>query len=76
MGPDVAGRPLEEAERLLRAAGIEYEAVVTRPTRHFFPLDESRFYVVRQTKRPEGGCFLTVAARQRKEVSDHGVQDR
>ncbi len=76
MEPDVAGRPLEEAKRLLEAAGIGYEVSLTRPARHFFPLDESRLYVIRQTERIEGGFCLTAAAKQRKEVSDHGVQDR
>ena len=76
MRPDVAGRPLKEAERLLKAAQIEYEAELTCPTRHVFPLDEACLYVVRQRNRADGGLCLTVAARQRKEVSGHGVQDR
>ena len=76
MEPDVAGYPLEEAKRILEAAGIGYDISLTRPTKHFFPVDESCLYVVRQTARAEGGFCLIVAAKQRKEVSDHGVQDR
>ncbi len=73
MEPDVAGYPLEEAKRILEAAGAGYEVSLTRPTKHFFPVDESCLCVVRQTARAEGGFSLIVASKQRKEVSDHGV---
>ena len=40
MAPDVVGRPLAEAESLLRAANVDFDTEVTRPTRHVFPVDE------------------------------------
>ena len=68
MTPDVLGRPLEEAERLLREADVTYTVERTRPTRHFFPVDEEKLYVVRALMCPDGSCRLTAAAKQRKEV--------
>lgn len=66
--PDVLGRPLEEAERLLLAAGIPYSTELTRPARNVFPVDEARLYTVRAVFGPGGMCRLTAAAKQRREV--------
>lgn len=71
--PDVVGRTKEEAERLLQAAGVGFDAEVTRPTRHVFPVDESRLYVVRQVRLADGRQRLTLAGKQRKEVSEDGL---
>ena len=68
MTPDVLGRPLDEAERLLRAAGVPYTVERTHPTRHVFPVDDARLYVVRVLTAPDGSCRLTAASKQRKEV--------
>ena len=68
MTPDVLGRPLEEAEQLLREAGIVYTVERTHPTRHVFSVDEEMLYVVRALICPDGSCRLTAAAKQRKEV--------
>ena len=68
MTPDVLGRSFEEAERLLREAGVPYTVERTRPTRHFFPVDDARLYVVRVLMDSDGSCRLTVASKQRKEV--------
>ena len=68
MKPDVLGRPIEEAVQLLRAADVAYMVERTHPTRHFFPVDDGRLYVVRALMCPDGSCRLTAAAKQRKEV--------
>lgn len=63
MTPDILARTREEAEQLLREAGLSYELELTRPTRHFFKTDEARLYVVRV--REEGRALLvTLAAKQ------------
>ena len=36
MAPDVLGRPVEEAVKLLSDAGVKYVTELTRPTKHFF----------------------------------------
>ena len=71
MTPDVLGRPAEEAERLLAAAGVKYTKELTRPTRNFFPVDDARLYVIRAVCGPDTSCRLVLAAKQvntRKEV--------
>ena len=68
---DVLGRPAEEAEKLLAAAGVKYTKELTRPTRNFFPVDDARLYVIRAVSCPDSSCRLTLAAKQvktRKEV--------
>ena len=76
MAPEVVGRPLAEAESLLRAANIEFDTEVTRPTRHVFPVDEKCLYVVRQQVLADGRQRLTLAGKQRKEVAEDGLQNR
>ena len=71
--PDVVGRTKEEAERLLRAAGEAFTEEMTRPTRHVFPVDERCLYVVRQVFLADGRQRLTLAGKQRKEVSEDGL---
>ncbi len=69
MDLDVVGRPLAEAETLLRAADIKYTTTVSRPTRDFFKIEEHALYVVRQQLQPDGTLRLVLCARLRKEVS-------
>ena len=72
---DVLGIPWQEAKERLEALGLLYDVEQTRPTRDFFPIDEQSPYVVRQ--RREGDKIkLVLAARLRKEVSHHGLQDQ
>lgn len=67
---DVVGRPLHEAEDLLKKAGIAYDVEMTSPTRHIFSVDNTRLYVVRQIAAlAEGRIHILAAAKQRKEVS-------
>ena len=63
MCPDVIGRPWEEAENMLREAGVRYGTVMARPTRHFFVTDERKLYVIRAKSRPDGMLQLVLAAR-------------
>ena len=72
---DVLGIPWQEARERLQALGLAFEVEWTRPARDFFPIDEQSPYVVRQ--RREGDTMkLVLAARLRKEVSHHGLQDQ
>ncbi len=74
MEADVLGLSWDEAKRRLEALGLAYETVWTRPTRDFFPVEESSPYVVRQ--RTEGDIIkIVLAARLRKEVFPNGLQD-
>ncbi|WP_462333069.1 PASTA domain-containing protein [Schwartzia sp. (in: firmicutes)] len=74
---DVTGRPLDEAESLLKAAGLSYVVDITRSTHHKFSVDETRLYVVRQKAVPENGLIhILAAAKQRKEVSEDGIQNQ
>ena len=66
MAPEILGRPAEEAEALLRAAGVSFTTELTRPTRSFFPVDEAKLYVVRAVAGPDRSCRLTLAAKQTK----------
>lgn len=65
---DVTGRPVEEAQRLLEKAHIQYVLKRSRPVRDFFKIDEDRLYVIRQ-RYIDDVLQLTLAARLRKEVS-------
>lgn len=60
--PDILGRPWSEAKPMLEAAGTPFVWEVTRPTKHFFSVDEQRLYVVRVTEREEGGFSVVLAA--------------
>ena len=64
MALDVMALPWETAEQQLREANISYETEITRSTRHFFPVDEDRLYVVRQRQQADGKLLLTLAAKQ------------
>lgn len=66
---DVTGLPQKEAEFRLNQAGIAYSVEITRPTRDFFKVDEGNLYVVRQKWTDQDTLLLTLAAKQRKEVS-------
>ena len=66
MTPDILGRPVEEAVKLLSDAGVKYVTELTRPTRKFFPVDEAKLYVVRTVICPDNSCRLTLAAKQIK----------
>lgn len=66
---DVTGLPQKEAESRLNQAGIAYSVEITRPTRDFFKVDEGNLYVVRQKWTDQDTLLLTLAAKQRKEVS-------
>jgi hypothetical protein len=68
---DVIGRPLPEAESILREADIPYTVEVSRPIRDFFKTDDSCLYVVRQ-RQLDNSLALIVSARlikHGKEVS-------
>ena len=67
MTPDVLGRPIEEAERLLADTGVKYSTELTRPTRNFFPVDDAKLYVVRAVNCSDDSCRLTLAAKQKKQ---------
>ena len=67
MAPDVLGRPAEEAEALLRTAGVAFTTELTRPTKDFFPVDEAKLYVVRVVTCPDDSRRLTLAAKQKKQ---------
>lgn len=71
---DVIGRPMEEAQRLLQEAHIQYVLKRSRPARDFFKIDEDSLYVIRQ-RYIDDVLQLTLAARLRKEVSQVGLQD-
>ncbi|MBR1552414.1 MAG: aliphatic sulfonate ABC transporter [Schwartzia sp.] len=66
MAPEILGRPAEEAEALLRAAGVSFTTELTRPTKNFFPVDDAKLYVVRAVTCPDASCRLTLAAKQKK----------
>ena len=63
MAPDVAGLPWEEAERMLRAAGVSFRTFIARPTRDFFKRDEQSLYVIRAKRGADGIWELALAAR-------------
>lgn len=65
---DVIGRLLSEAESILRQSHVDYTVEWMRPGRDFFPLDDSRQYVVKQVEGENGKLRLTVAAGLRREV--------
>lgn len=67
MVPDVLGCPFEEAAKLLSDAGVKYTTELTRPTKHFFPVDDAKLYVVRAITCPDSSCRLTLAAKQKKQ---------
>ena len=67
MTPEVLGRSAEEAEALLREAGVAFTTELTRPTRKFFPVDDAKLYVVRAVTCPDASCRLTLAAKQKKQ---------
>ena len=69
---DVTGRPIEEAQRLLQEAHIQYVLKRSRPARDFFKIDEAKLYVIRQ-RWIDDTLQLTAAARLRKEVSQDGL---
>lgn len=71
---DVLGIPWQEAKERLEALSLLYDVEWIRPTRDFFPIDEQSPYVVRQ-RRDGDKIKLVLAARLRKEVSCHGLQD-
>ena len=73
-GVDVLGIPWQEAKERLEALGILGDVEWTHPTRDGFPIDEQSPYVVRQ-RRDGDKIKLVLAARLRKEVSCHGLQD-
>ena len=64
MVPDVAALPWKVAEARLREANVSYTTERTRPTRDFFPVDEDRWYVIRQREGADGKLLLTLAAKQ------------
>ena len=66
---DVTGLPQDVAELRLNQVGIAYSFEITRPTRDFFKVDEETLYVVRQKLTEQKKLLLTLAAKQRKEVS-------
>ena len=68
MIPDVVGRPLIEAEQVLKAADVKYSLVRALPTRHFFKTDYACLYVVRQKQTDKNCLVLTICASIRKEV--------
>ncbi len=62
--PDILARPWDEAEDMLRSAGVRYEAERTRSPRHYFKTDERELYVVRAKQDADGILWVTLAARQ------------
>jgi hypothetical protein len=66
---ETVGMPLEDAKEALTARNIAFTATVTRPSRHYFPLEENVFYVVRDTKGEDGRRHLLVAAKMGKAPS-------
>jgi len=69
VAPDVIGWTLEEAESLLQALQLQYKLEISRPTKDFFPVDDNCLYIIRQQAREDGSISLTIAAKQRREVS-------
>ncbi len=64
MDLDVMALPWEVAEERLKAAGISYTSKLAKPTRDFFPVDDTRLYVIRQREIADGKLLLTLAAKQ------------
>ncbi len=60
--PDILGRPWPEAKAMLEVAEVPYAEEITRPTKHFFSVDEERLFVVRVKNREEGGLAVVLAA--------------
>lgn len=66
---DVIGRPLEEAKKLLAAAGIEYNTEYSCPVSRYFTPDTGNSYVIRQKEDEDGRLMLIISDKLRKEVS-------
>lgn len=65
---DVMAIRLEVAEKRLNDLGILYSVEFTRPYSRSFNVDESTWYIVRQSQQPDGSFCLLAAAKMRKEV--------
>ena len=73
--PDVVALPLREAEKLLLAAGWDYQVVrISSRYRHDIK-DNCRMeeYVVRQQELPGHIILLSTIMKRRKEVLKHGL---
>ena len=72
--PDVVALPLSEAEKLLQAAGWDYQVVRISSAYRHESIENCRMeeYVVRQQKMPDHTMFLSTIMKRRKEVLEHG----
>lgn len=61
---DVMALPWTVAEAKLKAAGVSYTSELAKPTRDFFPVDDTRLYVIREREMADGKLLLTLAAQQ------------
>ena len=64
MALDVMALPWEAAEARLKAAGVSYVSELAKPTRNFFPVDDTRLYVIRTRGLADGKLLVTLAAKQ------------
>lgn len=70
--PDVLARPLEEAEAIMKNAGIKITIRKTTPPRG--PIDSKQYRIVRQSALAENHVELVIAAEiTGKEVQRNGV---
>jgi len=56
--------PFARAKALLGEKNLSFRTEITRPTRDFFKVDESRLYVVRVREQKKASVLLTLAAKQ------------
>ena len=76
--PDVVALPLREAEKILQAAGWNYQVVRIssgyRPNNHI-EICRMEEYVVRQQLLADHTMLLSTSMKKRKEVLEHGIQN-
>ena len=73
--PDVVALPLREAEKLLLAAGWDYQVVRISSGYRQNNIESCRMeeYVVRQQELPGHIILLSTIMKRRKEVLEHGL---
>ena len=73
--PDVVALPLSEAEKLLLAAGWDYQVVRISSGYRHDNKDNCRMeeYVVRQQELADHRMLLSTIMKKRKEVLKHGL---
>ena len=75
--PDVVALPLREAEKILQAAGWDYQAVRISSGYRQNNIENCRMeeYVVRQQLLADHTMLLSTIMKKRKEVLEHGIQN-